>query len=96
MLVLGQGCLHGADLSHAIQAPRLHVRFDEDGSPVVEHETDAAIADAVRRAGLPGRDHGVQQMFFGGVGAAYRREDGVLLAAGDPRREAAVEVFDVA
>ena len=43
----------------------------------------------------PGRDHGIQQMFFGGVGAAYRREDGVLQAAGDPRREAAVAVFDV-
>ena len=75
--------------------PRLHVRFDEDGAPVVEHETDAAIADAVREAGLPARDHGIQQMFFGGVGAAYRREDGVLQAAGDPRREAAVEVLDV-
>ena len=95
MLVLGQGCLHGADLRHAIEAPRLHVRFDDDGIAVVEHETDAAIADAVREAGLPGRDHGVQQMFFGGVGAAYRREDGVLQAAGDPRREAAVEVLDV-
>src|SRR6478752_4890254 len=95
MLVLGQGCLHGADLRHAIEAPRLHVRFDEDGVAVVEHETDAAIADAVREAGLQGRDHGIQQMFFGGVGAAYRREDGVLQAAGDPRREAAVEVVDV-
>ena len=32
------------------------------------------------------------KMFFGGVGAAYRREDGVHEAAGDLRREAAVEV----
>jgi len=95
MLVLGQGCLHGADLQHAIEAPRLHVRFDEEGVAVVEHETDAAIAAAVRAAGLHGTDHGVQQMFFGGVGAAYRREDGLLQAAGDPRREAAVEVVDV-
>jgi gamma-glutamyltranspeptidase/glutathione hydrolase len=31
-------------------------------------------------------------MFFGGVGAAFRRDDGGLEAAGDPRREAAVEV----
>jgi len=37
----------------------------------------------------------VHQMFFGGVGAAYRREDGELEAAGDPRREAAVAVVDV-
>jgi len=95
MLVLGQGCLHGADLQHAIEAPRLHVRFDDDGVAVVEHETDAAIADAVREAGLPARDHGIQQMYFGGVGAAYRREDGLLQAAGDPRREAAVAVLDV-
>ena len=62
MLVLGQGCLHDADLQHAIEAPRLHVRFDDDGVAVVEHETDAAIADAVREAGLPARDHGIQQI----------------------------------
>jgi len=95
MLVLGQGCLHDADLREAIEAPRLHVRFDDDGTAVVEHETDAAIAQAVRAAGLHARDHGVQQMFFGGVGAAYRRQDGMLEAAGDPRREAAVAVVDV-
>jgi gamma-glutamyltranspeptidase / glutathione hydrolase len=71
------------------------VRFDDDGVAVVEHETDAAIADAVRDAGLPARDHGIRQMYFGGVGAAYRREDGLLQAAGDPRREAAVAVVDV-
>ena len=68
MQVLGQGCLHGADLQHAIDAPRLHVRFGPDGVPVVEHETDAAIARAVADAGLRGVDHGVLQMFFGGVG----------------------------
>ena len=92
MQVLGQGCLHGADLQHAIDAPRLHVRFGPDGVPVVEHETDAAIARAVADAGLRGVDHGVLQMFFGGVGGAYRRQDDVYEAAGDPRREAAVEV----
>ena len=95
MQVLGQGCLHDKDLGEAIEAPRMHVRFDDDGTAVVEHETDEAIADAVRRAGLTGTDHGVHQMFFGGVGAAYRREDGELEAAGDPRREAAVAVVDV-
>ena len=92
MQVLGQGCLHEADLQHAIEAPRLHVRFGPDRVPVVEHETDAEIARAVADAGLRGVDHGVMKMFFGGVGAAYRREDGVHEAAGDPRREAAVEV----
>ncbi len=93
--VLGQGCLHGADLREAIEAPRLHVRFADDGSAVGEHETDPKIVAALRRNGLRGTDHGVHQMFFGGVGAAYRREDGLLEAAGDPRREAAVEVVDV-
>ena len=94
MLVLGQGCLHGADLRHAIEAPRLHVRFDEDGSTVVDHESDPDIASAVDAAGVRGVDHGTLQMYFGGVGAAYRRADGSLEAAGDPRREAAVAVLE--
>ncbi|KRE63650.1 gamma-glutamyltransferase [Nostocoides sp. Soil756] len=93
MQVLGQGCLHGADLAAAIEAPRLHVRFDPDGRPVVEHEADPGISAAVAAAGLPAHDHGALSMYFGGVGAAYRREDGRLQAAGDPRREAAVAVL---
>ena len=93
MQVLGQGCLNEADLQQAIDAPRLHVRFAPDGSAVVEHETDPGIAAAVAAAGLEGHDHGQLSMYFGGVGAAYRREDGALQAAGDPRREAAVAVF---
>ena len=95
MQVLGQGCLHGADLRHAIEAPRLHVRFDADGSAVVDHESDPDIARAVVAAGLRGVDLGIRQMYFGGVGAAYRRQDGELEAAGDPRREAAVAVVDL-
>ena len=47
MQVLGQGCLHGADLQHAIDAPRLHVRFEATGEAVVEHESDPGIAAAV-------------------------------------------------
>ena len=74
MLVLGQGCLHGADLQHAIEAPRLHVRFDEDGVAVVEHETDAAIADAVRAAGLHGARprHPADVLRWGGRGLPAR------------------------
>ncbi|WP_030526192.1 gamma-glutamyltransferase [Phycicoccus jejuensis] len=93
MQVLGQGCLHGADLTTAIEAPRLHVRFDAGGRPVVEHESDPAITAAVHRAGLAATDHGALSMYFGGVGAAYRHADGALSAAGDPRREAAVAVL---
>jgi gamma-glutamyltranspeptidase/glutathione hydrolase len=32
-------------------------------------------------------------MYFGGVGVALREADGTLLAAGDPRRAAAVAVI---
>lgn len=92
MQVLGQGCLHDADLQAAVDAPRLHVRVDRE-PPVVEYEADAAIADAVRASGLPGTEHAALSMYFGGVGAAYRREDGRMEVAGDPRREAAVGIL---
>ncbi len=92
MQVLGQGCLHDADLQHAITAPRVHVRFDAAGEPVIEHESDPGIAEAVAGLGLPSTDHGELSMYFGGVGAAYRLPGGELMAAGDPRREAAVGV----
>lgn len=92
MQVLGQGCLHGMDLRHAIDAHRLHVRFEPDGTPVVEFEDDTAIAEAVASLGLAGNRHPGQHMYFGGVGAAYHRPDGSLEAAGDARREAAVGI----
>lgn len=93
MQVLIQGCLHGADLQPAIDAPRAHVSFDEVGMPRVEHETDPDIAEAVAELGLVGRDHGPMSMYFGGVGAAYLGVEGDLTAAGDPRRAAAVAIF---
>lgn len=93
MQVLGAGCLADADLAEAIEAPRVHVRFAPDGSPVVEHESDPAITAAVEAAGLAAHDHGELSMYFGGVGAAYRTVEGRLVAAGDPRREAAVGVL---
>lgn len=92
MQVLAQLCLHGADLDTAIQAPRVHVRFEGSGEVVVEHEASAEIEAAVGDAGLRGLDHGELSMYFGGVGAAFLGGDGVLRAAGDPRREAAVAV----
>ncbi|WP_353951735.1 gamma-glutamyltransferase [Knoellia sp. S7-12] len=92
MQVLAQLCLGGADLDVAIQAPRMHVRFESSGEPVVEHEASPDIDTAVADAGLRGLDHGELSMYFGGVGAAYRSSDGELRAAGDPRREAAVGV----
>ena len=93
MLVLGQGCLHGADLQHAIANPRLHLRLGEDGEFRVEYERDPAIAAAVAASGLAGHEYPEPHMYFGGVAAAYRWVDGSLLAAGDARREAAVGVW---
>ncbi|MEO7267699.1 MAG: gamma-glutamyltransferase [Knoellia sp.] len=92
MQVLAQLCLGDVDLDVAILAPRMHVRFEASGEPVVEHEASVDIETAVRKAGLRGLDHGDLSMYFGGVGAAYRGRDGALRAAGDPRREAAVGV----
>jgi gamma-glutamyltranspeptidase/glutathione hydrolase len=88
MLVLGQGCLHGADLQEAIDRPRLHLRLGPDGF-VVEHEPDDDLAAAVRSSGLRAHAYTAPHMYFGGVGAAYLSEAG-LQAAGDARREAAV------
>ena len=91
MLVLGQGCLHGRDLQHAIDAPRLHLRLGREGF-VVEHERDDAIAAAVARSGLPGHEYPEPHMYFGGVGAAQATPEGDLVAAGDARREATTGV----
>ena len=89
MQVLGQALLRGVDVAEAIEAPRLHVRFGEDGTPVVEHEPDPSIASAVASSGLPGSEYPSKHMYFGGVGAA-RFEGGEVRAAADSRREAAV------
>lgn len=91
MLVLGQGCLHGRELADAIANPRLHVRHTDQGV-VVEHEPDAGIAAAIAELGLVGHEYGEPHMYFGGVGAALRHEDGTLQASGDTRREAHVGV----
>ena len=92
MQVLAQLCLHGADLDTAIEAPRVHVRFEESGEAVVEHEASPEIGEAIAATGLRSLDHGELSMYFGGVGAALLTGDGDLRAAGDPRREAAVGV----
>ena len=74
--------LQGASVAEAIDAPRLHVDGGtlhlEGGWP------DGAVAalppewDVVRWEG--------RNLFFGGVQAVGRRADGILDAAGDPRR----------
>ncbi len=89
LLVLGQGMLHGEDLQHAISRPRVHVRLSDEGF-VAEHEAEPALAEAVAASGLPGHEYPEPHMYFGGVGAAQLTPDGLLEAAGDQRREAAV------
>lgn len=90
MQVLGRALLEGSDLQTAIDAPRLHVRFD-DGTPRIEHEPSDAIAAAAAASGLAVHGYPGPHMYFGGVGAAQLAEHG-LVAAGDARREAAVGV----
>jgi gamma-glutamyltranspeptidase/glutathione hydrolase len=92
MQVLGRFCLHGDELQDAIDAPRVHVRIMDDGTPRVDHEDDEAVVAAVAELGLDSYPHGSQSMFFGGVGAVVRSPAGSLQAAGDPRREAATRV----
>jgi gamma-glutamyltranspeptidase/glutathione hydrolase len=80
----------GLPLTASIERPRLHVRHTPDGS-VVDHEEDLPLPTL----DLPTRAHHPNAMYFGGVGAALREADGTLLAAGDPRRAAAVAVMPV-
>ncbi len=60
--------------------------------PVVQVEDDEALVAAAQAAGLETVVHPRRSMFFGGVGAAFRRADGTLGAAADARRESATGV----
>jgi gamma-glutamyltranspeptidase/glutathione hydrolase len=92
MQVLGHVCLDDMGLQAAIDAPRLHVAYDDDGRPRLEHEDGPGLREAAHDSGLPWRTHEEIGMYFGGVAAALRHANGTLLAAGDPRREAATGV----
>jgi gamma-glutamyltranspeptidase/glutathione hydrolase len=61
---------------------------DTDGAARIEAEEDLPLPGL----DLPVRRHHPQSMYFGGVAAALLRSDGVLEAAGDPRRAGAVAV----
>ncbi len=92
MQVMGGICLDGKSLQEAIDQPRLHVAFDESGAPHVEHEQGEQILAAVERSGLPAVPHERIAMYFGGVGATSMTSNGVLEAAGDPRRAASTAI----
>jgi gamma-glutamyltranspeptidase / glutathione hydrolase len=80
----------GASMQEAIDRPRLHVNFLDDGDePMrVEAEEDMPLPDL----GLPVRRHHRHSMYFGGVSATYLDPAGQLSAAGDPRRAGATAV----
>ncbi len=92
MQVLGHFCLDGMTLQGAIDAPRVHVAVDDAGHARLEHEDGPGLREAAHACGLPYRTHEEIGMYFGGVGAAlhgWQAGEGILMAAGDPRREAA-------
>jgi gamma-glutamyltranspeptidase/glutathione hydrolase len=89
MQVLARALLRGEPLQAAVDAPRLHVRFAQDGSPRVELEPSDELEAAVQATGLASHTYPGAHMYFGGVGAAELADRG-LVAAGDARREAAV------
>jgi gamma-glutamyltranspeptidase/glutathione hydrolase len=90
--VLIHFCLHGQDLQHAVNAPRIHLRHLEDGSVRIDHERDVDLAASLAGQELARHEHDPHAMYFGGVGAALRGADGTLSAAADPRRAAATAV----
>ena len=91
--VLGAFCLDDVRLQDAIDDPRLHLRFDPDGSVRMEHEADLpGAAQIAADAGLEAHEHPERHMYFGGVGVALQGRDGGLQAFADPRRAAATGV----
>jgi gamma-glutamyltranspeptidase / glutathione hydrolase len=70
----------GLGVREAIEAPRIHV---EAG---IVHCEDPAVADELEAAGYTVVRWRARNLFFGGVSAVEIREDGSLVAAGDPRR----------
>lgn len=90
--VLLHFCIHGEELQHAVNAPRLHVRHLDDGTVRIDHERDEELAQALTEQDLPTHEHPPLSMYFGGVGAALRGPDGTLTAAADPRRASATAV----
>jgi gamma-glutamyltranspeptidase/glutathione hydrolase len=77
--VVGQGL----PVADAISRPRLHV----DGATAhVEGGWSADVLPALEDDGFDVRRWSDRNLFFGGVSAVERRANGVLGAAGDPRR----------
>ncbi len=87
--VVAQLCLNDAELTEAVEAPRLHVEGDH--LDFEDFMGAAATADLRRRfddhLAWPDRD-----LFYGGVHACRRAADGSLSGHGDSRRDGAAIV----
>jgi gamma-glutamyltranspeptidase/glutathione hydrolase len=73
----------GLPVAEAIDHPRLHVEGDV---VQVEGGWPETAAEQLEQAGHAVNPWAGRNLFFGGVSAVERRADGMLLAAGDPRR----------
>jgi gamma-glutamyltranspeptidase/glutathione hydrolase len=76
----------------AADAGDMTVLTVEEPEAVVQVEDDDDLVAAVQATGLEAVVHPRHSMFFGGVAAAYRRDDGTLGAAADARRESATGI----
>jgi gamma-glutamyltranspeptidase/glutathione hydrolase len=74
---------HGMPVEEAIAAPRVHV---DNGHVHCEGGCDPAELDRLESLGYELIRWRRQNLYFGGVSAVERRDDGGLAAAGDPRR----------
>jgi gamma-glutamyltranspeptidase/glutathione hydrolase len=74
---------HGLPVAEAIDRPRVHV--DEPHVHLEGGQAPGAV-EALEAAGYDVVSWRRQNLFFGGVAAVERREDGSLAAAGDQRR----------
>jgi gamma-glutamyltranspeptidase/glutathione hydrolase len=74
---------HGLPVEEAIAAPRVHLEGDQLN---LEGGIDPAAADELEGRGYDVVRWSDRNLYFGGASAVALKEDGVLEAAGDPRR----------
>jgi gamma-glutamyltranspeptidase / glutathione hydrolase len=81
----------GLPAEEAVRRPRLHV---EDEVVEAEPGVDSDALDRLERNGWTVRRWSEQNLYFGGVQAVARSEDGRLTGGGDPRRGGAAVVVE--
>jgi gamma-glutamyltranspeptidase/glutathione hydrolase len=74
---------HELALAQALPAPRIHL---EDGRLHLEGGIDPAVADELEAGGYDVVRWSARNLYFGGAAAVAFPAEGVLEAAGDPRR----------